>query len=99
MIPIVSAADDVVIQAYYSSSYGNVVFITHHIDGQVFTTVYAHMSSFSVSAGQLVSRGSRIGYMANTGHSFGQHLHFELHKGEWGSSKSNPVDPETYIKF
>jgi peptidoglycan hydrolase CwlO-like protein len=98
-IPIVAAADGVVIRAYESSSYGNVVFITHNIDGQVFTTVYAHMRSFNVSTGQVISKGSKIGYMGNTGHSFGQHLHFELHKGEWNSSKSNAVDPQKYINF
>lgn len=98
-IPIVAAADGVVIRAYESDSYGNVVFITHNIDGQVFTTVYAHMRSFNVSTGQTVSKGTNIGYMGNTGHSFGQHLHFELHKGEWNSSKSNAVDPQKYINF
>ena len=98
-VPVVSAADGVVIRAYVSSSYGNCVFITHNIDGQVFTTVYAHLDSFNVSTGQAVSKGMKIGYMGNTGHSFGQHLHFELHKGEWNYAKSNAVDPQKYINF
>src|SRR5690606_26039170 len=41
-VPIVAAADGVVIRSYYSSSYGNAIFIAHSIDGQVYTTVYAH---------------------------------------------------------
>jgi peptidoglycan hydrolase CwlO-like protein len=98
-VPVVAAGDGVVIRAYHSSSYGNVVFITHNIDGQVWTTVYAHLDSYNVSTGQSVSKGMKIGYMGNTGHSFGQHLHFELHKGEWNSSKSNAVDPQKYINF
>lgn len=98
-VPVVAAGDGVVIRAYVSSSYGNCVFITHNIDGQVWTTVYAHLASFNVSTGQAVSKGMKIGYMGNTGHSTGQHLHFELHKGEWNYAKSNAVDPMKYINF
>lgn len=98
-VPVVSAANGVVIRAYKSSSYGNAVFISHNIDGKVFTTVYAHMNSYSVSAGQTISKGQQIGFMGNTGESFGQHLHFELHAGQWNQAKSNAVDPEKYINF
>ncbi|PGL70983.1 M23 family metallopeptidase [Bacillus sp. AFS055030] len=97
--PIVSVANGVVIRAYHSSSYGNVVFITHNISGKVFTSVYAHMQNYQVSAGQTVSKGQKIGTMGNTGHSFGKHLHFELHKGQWNESKSNAVNPAKYINF
>ena len=92
---ILAAADGVVIRSYTSSSYGEVVFIAHSIDGQTYTTVYAHMKSGSrkVSAGQVVSKGQRIGTMGNTGDSQGQHLHFELHKGEWNQAKSNAINP------
>jgi peptidoglycan hydrolase CwlO-like protein len=92
-VPIVSAADGVVIRSYYSSSYGNAVFIAHSLNGQVYTTVYAHMNSRAVSSGQVVSKGQQIGIMGNTGQSFGQHLHFEVHRGEWNASKSNAIDP------
>jgi len=98
-VPIVSAADGVVIRAYQSSSYGNVVYITHNIDGKTFTSVYAHMKSFQVSSGQTVSKGQQIGVMGNTGQSFGQHLHFELHAGQWNQSKSNAVNPAKYINL
>jgi peptidoglycan hydrolase CwlO-like protein len=96
-VPIVAAASGVVIQSYYSSSYGNVVFIAHSIDGQIFTTVYAHMESRSVSAGDVVSKGERLGIMGNTGDSQGQHLHFEIHKGPWNNAKSNAVNPTKYL--
>ncbi|PET58516.1 peptidase M23 [Bacillus sp. AFS001701] len=97
--PIVSVANGVVIRAYHSSSYGNVVFITHNIKGKVFTSVYAHMQKYQVSTGQTVSKGQKIGTMGNTGHSFGQHLHFELHDGQWNEAKSNAVNPAKYINF
>ncbi len=92
-VPIYAAAGGTVIRSYYSSSYGNVVFISHNINGKVYTTVYAHLSSRAVSSGQKVNQGQFIGYMGNTGQSYGQHLHFEIHAGPWNGSKSNAVNP------
>ncbi|RIW39023.1 peptidase M23 [Bacillus salacetis] len=98
-VPIVAAADGYVIRSEYSSSYGNVVYMTHSIGGKTFTTVYAHMSASMVGNGQFVEKGSRIGTMGNTGYSFGQHLHFELHQGPWNAAKSNSVNPRKYINM
>jgi peptidoglycan hydrolase CwlO-like protein len=98
-VPVVAAADGIVFRSYYSSSYGNVIFITHHINGQTWTTVYAHLESRSVGEGARVKKGQLIGYMGNTGRSYGKHLHFELHKGPWNSAKSNAVNPAAYINF
>ncbi|MGR6008675.1 M23 family metallopeptidase [Bacillus cereus] len=64
---------------------------------KTYTTVYAHMSSRSVSNGQTVKQGTQLGFMGNTGQSYGQHLHFELHLGEWNVGKTNAVDPSPYI--
>ncbi|WP_336864353.1 murein hydrolase activator EnvC family protein [Peribacillus frigoritolerans] len=96
-VPIVAAADGVVSRSYFSSSYGNVIFVTHSIGGQQWTTVYAHMNSRLASEGAVVAKGQQIGIMGNTGRSYGQHLHFELHKGAWNYSKSNAVNPLNYI--
>ncbi|MGR9048201.1 murein hydrolase activator EnvC family protein [Halobacillus faecis] len=97
-IPIRAAADGTVIRANYSSSYGNVVMISHRINGQTFTTVYAHMRSTpAVSAGQSVSRGQFLGNMGSTGASTGQHLHFEIHEGSWNGARSNSVNPRKYL--
>ena len=96
-VPIVAAADGVVSRSYFSSSYGNAIFITHYINGKQYTTVYAHLSSRMASNGQTVKKGQQIGMMGNTGNSFGQHLHFELHEGPWNISKSNAVDPRKYF--
>ena len=78
-----SSAAGKVVKSYYSASYGNVVFIAHQINGKLYTTVYAHMKDRTVQAGDQVQTGQLIGHMGNTGHSYGQHLHFELHNGEW----------------
>lgn len=96
-VPIVAAADGVVIKSYYSSSYGNAIFISHSVNGQVYTTVYAHLSSRSVGNGAVVKKGQQIGIMGNTGASRGQHLHFELHRGPWTNDKRNAIDPRGIV--
>lgn len=96
-VPIHAAAAGKVIKSYYSASYGNVVFIAHHIKGKLYTTVYAHMKDRSVQVEDSVQTGDLLGYMGNTGHSFGQHLHFELHNGEWNFEKTNAVNPLSYL--
>jgi murein DD-endopeptidase MepM/ murein hydrolase activator NlpD len=55
------------------------------------------MDARYVSAGQSVSKGEQIGIMGNTGHSTGQHLHFEIHKGPWNGT-TNAVDPLNYLQ-
>lgn len=98
-IPIVASASGTVIRANYDRSYGNVVFISHVINGKVYTTVYAHMEQFFVSTGQQVQQGQLLGYMGNTGNSTGPHLHFEIHEGSWNGSRSNAVDPLKYVSY
>jgi peptidoglycan hydrolase CwlO-like protein len=92
-VPVMAAADGVVIRSYYSGSYGNVVFIAHSVNGQSYTTVSAHMETRFVSSGAVVKKGQQIGIMGNTGDSTGKHLHFELHRGQWNGSKSNAINP------
>lgn len=98
--PVVAAADGVVFRAYHSSSYGNCVMISHYISGKLYTTVYAHLSSYSVSAGQHVSKGQQIGSMGSTGESSGPHLHFEIYNGQWTPPPHNGAqNPRNYINF
>ncbi|QHN50421.1 peptidase M23 [Geobacillus stearothermophilus] len=99
VVPVVAAADGIVFRSYYSSSYGNVIFVSHVINGQTYTTVYAHLEARLVGEGQHVRKGQVIGYMGNTGNSTGPHLHFELHRGGWNLGKTNAVDPRNYIAF
>ena len=76
--------DGVVSAASARPSYGNCVQIDHGTadDGSSYATLYAHMSSFCVSAGQTVHKGDVIGYVGNTGDvrgaNGGYHLHLEL---------------------
>lgn len=67
-------------------SYGNHVVINH---GDGFSSLYAHMDYFVVSAGQYVSQGQLIGYMGSTGNSSGNHLHFTIF---YNGSDVNPMN-------
>ncbi len=72
---IVAANSGTVTLAGWNSGYGNCVIIDH---GGGRATLYAHMSSYSVSSGQSVSKGQQIGKVGSTGNSTGPHLHFEV---------------------
>ncbi|WP_209122542.1 M23 family metallopeptidase [Alkalihalobacillus sp. BA299] len=88
--PIVSIKEGTVFRSYYSDSYGNVIFVKH--DNKL-ETVYAHMHKRYVSEGERLEKGQVIGTVGNTGRSSGNHLHFEVHIGEWNTSKTNSIDP------
>jgi murein DD-endopeptidase MepM/ murein hydrolase activator NlpD len=85
------AADSgtVVTAGWVNSGYGNHVIIDH---ANGYQTLYAHLSSLSVVAGQRVSRGAAIGQMGSTGRSTGTHLHFEIRTG------SGNRDPLGFLK-
>ncbi len=90
--PIYSAADGVVIYVYNGcpssgrgygdpcgGGMGNSVII-EHADG--YYTRYAHLTkNILVSVGDVVSKGTRIGGMGNSGSSTGYHLHFAVAQG------------------
>ena len=59
----------------YSNSAGYYVTINH---GDGFSSIYMHMESYVVSAGQAVSAGQLIGYMGKSGIATGYHLHFGI---------------------
>lgn len=67
----------IVSAGYDNGGYGNKVVIDHK---NGYRTIYAHLASISVSAGQTVPRGSKIGVMGTTGDSTGIHLHIEVLK-------------------
>lgn len=73
--PVYAAADGVVVRADRYNGYGNCVIIDH---GDGIQTLYAHFSSISVSAGDVVKAGDEVGKIGSTGNSTGPHLHFEV---------------------
>ncbi|TFD97041.1 M23 family metallopeptidase [Jeotgalibacillus sp. R-1-5s-1] len=79
------------------TGYGNAVLLQHTVNGQTYETLYAHLSSINVSVGQNVAQGALVGGVGNTGYSFGNHLHFELHVGPYDGFQSNAVNPLPYL--
>lgn len=77
--PVYATGDGVVKNAYFSGTYGNVIFVDH---GYGYETRYAHLSKFNARKGERVKRGDIIGFVGSTGLSGGPHLHYEvLYKG------------------
>ena len=78
--PAVIAADSgtVIYAGCVGWGYGCYIIIDH---GNGYQTLYAHLSRYSVDAGQAVSQGQAIGVMGSTGRSTGTHLHFEIRSG------------------
>jgi murein DD-endopeptidase MepM/ murein hydrolase activator NlpD len=77
--------------------------IRSKINGEFYVTRYAHMveNSLTVTKGQIVEPGTRLGIMGNTGASAGRHLHFEICKGRvhrWTSDGKGFVDPLKFVR-
>lgn len=87
--PYVAIHDGTVTKAGWFGGYGYTV-IVQHPDGS--EAIYGHSSAVSVKEGQQVKAGDQLGLVGNTGHSYGSHLHLEIHvKGE-------PRDPVPYLQ-
>ncbi len=56
-------------------SYGKWILVDHD---NGLSTLYAHLSVMSVSAGEYVKKGGIIGYAGSTGYATGPHLHFTV---------------------
>lgn len=92
--PIHSMAAGVVVQASGGGAYGNHVTVEHVLDGQMVTSLYAHMApgTMAVSVGDRVQVGQRLGGVGETGRAYGAHLHFEIRPGGGGA-----VNPYAWI--
>ena len=86
--PIRAADSGRVVLLGWTGGYGNYTCIQHN---SALSTCYAHQSRYGTSNGANVSKGQVIGYVGNTGHSFGAHLHFETRVN------GSPVDPMGYL--
>ena len=94
---IVAHSDGVVVgcrnncNGFENGSYGNYVKIKHD---NGYYTLYGHMAynTVRVSVGQRVSKGQVLGYMGNTGMSYGGHLHFEVR-----NTNDVRIDPTEYL--
>jgi murein DD-endopeptidase MepM/ murein hydrolase activator NlpD len=87
--PVVAPADGQVVYADFINGYGRTTVLKH---GHGMTTLYGHLSSFAVIAGQEVRRGDVIGYVGLSGRSTGPHLHYEVRINDV------PVNPHKYLR-
>lgn len=85
--PVVASKAGSVVYAGSNPSLGNLVIIDHRGgDG----TFYAHLSSLSVSANQIVAQGQEVGKSGHTGNATGPHLHFQRNSGVSASRQGSP---------
>jgi murein DD-endopeptidase MepM/ murein hydrolase activator NlpD len=79
----------VVTRAFFSSAYGNRLFLSHgSVDGVRVETAFNHAARYLVQPGQRVTRGQVIGEVGTTGISTGCHLHLMV----WLNGQlSNPM--------
>jgi murein DD-endopeptidase MepM/ murein hydrolase activator NlpD len=90
--PLYASAGGRVITRYYSSSYGNRLYLgVGMVNGKFITVVYNHLSGYRVGTGQNVGRGEVIGYAGTTGWSTACHLHFTV------LANGQPVNPNNYM--
>ena len=90
---ILAAAEGQVIFAGWNGGYGNCLMIDH---GEGTVTLYGHMSSLLVGAGEDVIRGQRIARAGTTGYSTGVHLHFEVREYDKPSVRNYPSGNPDY---
>lgn len=64
-----------VLAAYVHPNLGNTVVLQHSHGVE---TLYGHLDSIAVQAGQMVQANDVLGIVGNTGQSTGRHLHFEI---------------------
>ncbi|MBG6215470.1 murein DD-endopeptidase MepM/ murein hydrolase activator NlpD [Cryobacterium sp. CAN_C3] len=92
--PIQAIADGVVSRAEDGeASLGVHMMIDHMVNGELVTSVYAHMihGSMLFKEGDVVKVGQVIGKTGSTGMSTGPHLHFEIREGGITGTKVDPL--------
>ena len=79
--PVISVGSGTVSYAGWRGGYGNLVEVRHP---NGYSTRYGHFSRIArgVHTGKRIAQSELIGYVGQTGHTTGPHLHFELLRGD-----------------
>ena len=90
-VPVIAAADGVVVEAGVKGGYGRYVAVRH---AESLTTFYAHLGAIAggVKPGMAVKAGMPLGRIGSTGTSTGPHLHFEIRDGD-----QRPLNPAMFL--
>ena len=90
-VPVIAAADGVVVEAGVKGGYGRYVAVRH---AERLTTYYAHLGGIAagVKPGTIVQAGAQLGQIGSTGTSTGPHLHFEIR-----DAQRRPLDPSMFL--
>ena len=91
---VLATAPGKVVQAGRRGAYGNAVEIDH---GFGVTSRYGHLSSVSVSQGDLVQLGDVVGRQGSTGRSTGPHLHYEVRLDGKAVNPSNFIQAGKHV--
>lgn len=99
---VVTVADD------HSGGWGNVVRVAHTCRAdpeQEVESLYAHLDTIDVRAGQRVLRGQRLGTIGNAHGQYLAHLHLELRAhhgmplgGGYSQDQTGFLDPSAFIR-
>ena len=90
--PLYAVANGSVMSEYYSSVWGNRLYLNlGNFNGRNVTVIYNHLSRYRVGSGAHVGRGDVVGYVGTTGWSTGCHLHFTV------MVNGTPVNPVTWF--
>jgi murein DD-endopeptidase MepM/ murein hydrolase activator NlpD len=90
--PLFAVANGTVMSQYYSSVWGNRLYLNLGlINGRNVTVIYNHLSAYRSHVGQHVTRGQVVGLVGTTGWSTGCHTHFTV------MVNGNPVNPTPWF--
>ena len=93
--PVYAPANGVVRVAEWWNGYGRVVIIDH-ISG--YSTRFAHLSKYTVKAGDTVRKGDLIAKTGSSGKSTGPHLHYEIRRDEVALNPMKFKEEEILVK-
>ena len=90
-VPVVAAAEGVVVTAGEGGGYGRYVAVRH---AEGLTSFYAHLGAIlpGVKPGLQVAAGQALGKVGSTGSSTGPHLHFEIR-----DAHDQPLNPAFFL--
>ena len=90
--PLRAAGTGTVMSKYYSSVWGNRLYLNlGMVNGKNITVIYNHISRYAVGQGAHVRRGQTVAYAGTTGWSTACHLHFTV------MVNGQPVNPMNWF--